>query len=74
MPLGWLTVYFDVLNTNMQTELVQLLLQRKTDSSMQSNPTVIASYGFQLPNSRSIFDQRAKAQRPVRTVAIKLES
>ena len=38
-PSGWLTGYFDLLNTNMQTELVQLL-QGKIDLSMQSNPTV----------------------------------
>ena len=39
MPPGWLTGYFDVLDTNMQTELVQLL-QGKIDLSMQSNTTV----------------------------------
>jgi len=36
MPPGWLAGYFDVLATNMQTEMVQLL-QGKIDLSMQSN-------------------------------------
>ena len=40
MPPGWLMGHFDVLVImNMQIYLVQLL-QRKTDSSTFSNPTV----------------------------------
>ena len=53
MPPGWLTGYFDVLVTNMQTELVQLL-QGKTDSSMQSNTTVLHAGRVQgLESSRT---------------------